>query len=182
MSEVIGMTESDCLNPTWLNTFTKHITDQQERYDSTKKQKDCLRKSCDKWKSKYRMACEGTLLAFQETEIQDLQDENDKLMKLNRFSLLNKQKENLGNSTTIINNLVEDFAKVINKLGSRKVSIEGINTTTAGLLQKYMETHPEDDMACCIGKNRGLVIQGKHLIDTDKNLLYGYNPKTKDVI
>jgi len=101
-------------------------------------------------------------------------------MKLNR-SLLNKQKENLGSSTTIISNLVEDFARVINKLGSRKVSIEGINTSTAHLLQKYIEAHPEDDIACCVGTNIGLVIQGKHLIDTDKNHLYGYDPKTKNV-
>ena len=44
-----------------------------------------------------------------------------------------------------------------------------------------MEEHPGEDMACCIGTGRGLVIQGKKLIDTDKNHIYGYNPKTKDV-
>jgi len=186
-SESIGMKPADMLTYEWLNNFKKAITALKQERDSErllhisfKEVAELSHDECAVAEEKYQKAISGTLMAFQETEIQDLQDENDKLMKLNR-SLLNKQKENLGSSTTIISNLVEDFARVINKLGSRKVSIEGINTSTAHLLQKYIEAHPEDDIACCVGTNIGLVIQGKHLIDTDNNHLYGYNPKTKDV-
>lgn len=186
MSGVIGLTEGDCLSPTWLNTFTKHITDQQQELDSMRKRRALpvtnLRKSRDEYKSKYQKAINGTLMAFQETEIQDLQEENDKLMKLNK-SLLNikkKDKDQIEALLKINANLTEDFAKVINKIGGKKISIEGMNVSTAECLEKYVVANPDMDMACC-QSNRGLVIQGKRLIDTDSNNIYGYDPKTKVV-
>ena len=96
------------------------VNELQEHLDSMRKRRDCLRKSCDEYKSKYRMACEGTLLAFQETEIRDLQDENDKLKKLNK-SLLEmgvKRKEEMEALLEINANLVDDFSSVISDVGN----------------------------------------------------------------
>tara|TARA_R110002050_G_scaffold19603_1_gene56278 strand:+ start:652 stop:1527 length:876 start_codon:yes stop_codon:yes gene_type:complete len=169
MSQEIGMTRGDILSPSWLNIFTKKVIDLQGERDIAEE--------------KYQKAISGNLLSFQEVEIEDLKEEIDKLMKLNK-SLLNikkKDKEEAETMLTINANMTEDFCKMINRIGSKKVSIEGIHISTARLLEKYMGDNPSEDMACCIGANRGLVIQGKHLIDTDKNLIYGYNPKTKDI-
>ncbi len=183
MSEKIGMTRGDILSPTWLNRFTEKVNGIQGHYDSMKKSKDCLRESCDKWKSKYRMACEGTLMAFQETEIRDLQDENDKLMKLNKTLLKRAvdRKDEMESQVRINANMTEDFCKLLNKLGSNKISIQGIHISTAKLLESYMDKNPDEEMACCVGKGMGLVVKGKKLIDTDKKFLYMYNPETKYV-
>ena len=182
MSQVIGLSPGDILSPTWLNKFTCKVKDLQGDLESIRKRRDCLRKSCDEYKSKYRMACEGTLLAFQETEIEDLQYQNDRLMKLNK-TLLNRgveRKDQIEAMLKINANLVEDFCKVINKVGSKKVSIDGMNVSTAECLEKYVVGNPDLDMACC-QSNRGLVIQGKRLIDTDSQNIYGYDPETRVV-
>ena len=182
MSGEIGLTDGDCLSPTWLNTFTSKVKDLQGDQESMRKRRDCLRKSCDEYKGKYRMACEGTLLAFQEAEIEDLQDQNDRLMKLNK-TLLNRgveRKDQIEAMLKINANLVEDFAAVINKIGSKKVHIGGMNISTAECLEKYVVGNPDMGMACAVS-DRGLVIQGNRLIDTDSQNIYGYNPKTKVV-
>lgn len=196
--EAIGMEEGDMLTYQWLNNFKKVITTLKQKSDlkdkaveerdserllhiAEKAIADTAQKERDIAEEKYQKAINGTLLAFQETEIRDLQEENDKLMKLNK-SLLNikqKDKKELEAQVEINANLVEDFANLVDKLGSRKVQINQVNISTAKCLEKYMEDR--DDMACVAGINRGLVIQGKKLIDTDKHCVYGYNPKTKDV-
>jgi hypothetical protein len=120
------------------------VNDLQEQLDSMRNRRDCLRKSCDNYKEKYRMACEGTLMAFQETEIKDLQDENDKLMKLNK-SLLNikkKDKTKIENSKNIIKNMAEDLNTLIEKLHkSGRPDATSINTTTGEVLKEYLRTN-----------------------------------------
>ncbi len=189
MSQEIGLSIGDVLSPTWLNTFTSKVKGLQGERDSTRLLHissqaiaDLATQERDTAEAKYHKAINGTLLAFQETEIQDLQEENDKLMKLNK-SLLNikkKDKDQIEALLKINANLTEDFAKVINKIGGKKISIEGMNVSTAECLEKYVVGNPDMDMACC-QSNRGLVIQGKRLIDTDSNNIYGYDPKTKVV-
>ncbi len=189
-SELIGMKPADMLTYQWLNNFKGAITELKQERDSERllhiSFKEVAELAHDESaiaEEKYQKAISGTLLAFQETEIQDLQDENDKLKQLNKL-LLKKELERKDEAESLMrinSNMTEDFCKVVNKIGSRKVSIEGIHISTANLMKAYMENNPSEDMACCIGKNRGLVIQGKKLIDTDKNRIYGYNPKTKDV-
>ena len=94
------------------------VNDLQEQLDSMRKRRDCLRESCDKYKEKYQKAINGTLLAFQETEIQDLRDENDKLMKLNKSLLRIKKKDKEDNelSDKLLNNMAEDMLLLLNKL------------------------------------------------------------------
>jgi hypothetical protein len=189
MSGEIGLTDGDCLSPTWLNTFTSKVKGLQGERDSTRLLyvssqaiADLATQERDTAEAKYHKAINGTLLAFQEAEIEDLKDQNDRLMKLNK-TLLNRgveRKDQIEAMLEINANLVEDFAKVINKIGSKKVNIDGMNTSTAECLEKYVVGNPDFGMVC-VSPNRGLVIQGKHLIDTDSQNIYGYNPKTKVV-
>ena len=127
------------------------VNELQEELDSMRKRRALpvinLREKCDEYKEKYRMACEGTLLAFQETEIRDLQDENDKLLKLNK-SLLNikqKDKKEMEVLLGINADMVEDFCKLLDKLGGKKnnINIRGINTTTAKIIKKYVEENSD---------------------------------------
>lgn len=189
MSGEIGLTDGDCLSPTWLNTFTSKVKGLQGERDSTRLLyvssqaiADLATQERDTAEAKYHKAINGTLLAFQEAEIEDLKDQNDRLMKLNK-TLLNRgveRKDQIEAMLEINANLVEDFAKVINKIGSKKVSIDGMNTSTAECLEKYVAGNPDFGMVC-VSPNRGLVIQGRRLIDTDSQNIYGYNPKTKVV-
>jgi len=127
------------------------VNELQEELDSMRKRRALpvinLREKCDEYKSKYRMACEGTLLAFQETEIRDLQDENDKLLKLNK-SLLNikqKDKKEMEVLLGINADMAEDFCKLLDKFGGKKnnINIRGINTTTAKIIKKYVEENSD---------------------------------------
>lgn len=189
ISGEIGLTDGDCLSSTWLNKFTCKVKGLQGERDSTRLLyissqaiADLATQERDTAEAKYHKAINGTLMAFQETEIQDLQEENDKLMKLNKslLSIKQKDKTDIEIAKKIIKNMTEDFAMVINKIGSKKVHIEGMNVSTAECLEKYVVGNPDLDMACC-QSNRGLVIQGKRLIDTNSQNIYGYNPKTKVV-
>ena len=132
------------------------VNDLQEQLDSMRNRRDCLRKSCDDYKEKYRMACEGTLMAFQETEIKDLQEENDKLMKLNKSLLNIKKKDKLDSETAqnIINDMAEDFHTLIEKLHKSGVpDATSINTTTGAVLKKYLRANKLDSEWSMVGFN-----------------------------
>lgn len=188
LSQEIGMTTADILSPGWLDNFKSEIIELKDERDTArllevanKVLADTATKERDTAEEKYQKAINGTLLAFQETEIQDLQDENDKLRKLNK-TLLNRSVEHKDEMESLLEinaNLVEDFANVINKLGSKRVHINQVHISTAKCLENYMTDR--DDMACVSGLNRGLVIQGKKLIDTDKDNIYEYDPETKKI-
>jgi hypothetical protein len=214
--EAIGMEQDDMLTYQWLNNFKKAITtlkqksdhydtwqksiaehselggvcleDIVERLVSTRKQKDCLRKSCDKWKSKYRMACEGTLLAFQETEIRDLQDENDKLLKLNK-SLLNIKKKDKGEIESLLKinaDMAEDFCKLLDKFGGKNdINIHGINTTTAEVIKKYVEANSNDRECRVSDIEQRYKIEGtgrwRNIIDTKHEIQFKLNTRTRKV-
>ena len=88
-SESIGMEPADMLTYEWLNNFKKALTELKQERDSERllhisfqAVAESSHDECAVAEEKYQKAISGTLLAFQETEIQDLQDENDKLMKL----------------------------------------------------------------------------------------------------
>ena len=164
------------------------VNDLQEQLDSMRNRRDCLRKSCDDYKEKYQKAINGTLLSFQETEIQDLKEENDKLMKLNKSLLSIKKKDKLDSETAqnIINDMAEDFVKVINKLGSRKVCLDGINTTTAEVIKKFLAVNGDAmDMECLVGGEGRYKIEGtglwRNVKDTKKGYVLKLNTKTKKI-
>lgn len=142
---------------------------------------------CDTWHEKYQKACDGTLLAFQETEIMDLQAENDKLRKLNKNILSNKQRDKselddfrhiirkytsgewetaekleyyISEQHNIIRSMSIDFYNVIDKMtkGRKKVQLDNVSKSTAKMIQLHMEE---------AGLGQGIV--------------YKFNPKTKDV-
>ena len=164
------------------------VNELQEHLDSMRKRRDCLRKSCDEYKSKYRMACEGTLLAFQETEIRDLQDENDKLMKLNK-SLLNIKKKDKGEIESLLKinaDMAEDFCKLLDKFGGKNdINIHGINTTTAQVIKKYVEVN-SDDRECRVSDiEQRYKIEGtgrwRNIIDTKHEIQFKLNTRTRKI-
>jgi hypothetical protein len=71
-------------------------------------------------------------------------------MKLNKSLLNIKQKDKKDSeiAKNIINDMAEDFCKLLDKLGD-KVSITGINTTTAGVIKKYVEAN-SDTRECVV--------------------------------
>lgn len=126
------------------------VNDLQEQLDSMRKRRDCLRESCDKYREKYRMACEGTLLAFQEAEIRDLQDENDKLMKLNKSLLKIKQedKTEIENYEDITRDMAEDLCHIISLIGNkfghrgkRLTETLEMNKTTQTCIEVFLEAN-----------------------------------------
>ena len=164
------------------------VNELQEHLDSMRKRRDCLRKSCDEYKSKYRMACEGTLLAFQETEIRDLQDENDKLLKLNK-SLLNIKKKDKGEIESLLKinaDMAEDFCKLLDKFGGKNdINIHGINTTTAQVIKKYVEVN-SDDRECRVSDiEQRYKIEGtgrwRNIIDTKHEIQFKLNTRTRKI-
>ena len=109
-----------------------------------------LQDKYDKLKAKYNQAISGNLLSFQEVEIEDLKEENDKLMKLNK-SLLNikqkdkeeneKLKKDYGKASIIIQQLTEDFGTTLKMVAEKKGSnlkLDGVNHSTTKLLQHWM--------------------------------------------
>ena len=131
-----SIAEHDELGAVALEDIAEKIAE----VDSLRKQKQCLRESCENFRQKYRMACEGTLLAFQETEIRDLQDENDKLMKLNKSLLRIKKKDKEDNelSDKLLNNMAEDMLLLLNKLKENVIQCQskGFNDYTECLTDK----------------------------------------------
>ena len=103
---------------------------------------------------KYQKAINGTLMAFQETEIKDLQDENDKLMKLNKslLSIKKKDKTEIEKYQKIIQNMAEDFHTMIEKLHkSGAPGATSINSTTGEVLREYVSTNKLDSEWSMVG-------------------------------
>lgn len=135
------------------------VNDLQEQLDSLRKRYDQratlpVAIECDKYKEKYQKAINGTLLAFQETEIQDLQEENDKLMKLNKSLLRIKKKDKEDNelSDKLLNNMAEDMLLLLNKLKENgSFSVNGINTSTGKVLKNYIIANKLESDWCMEG-------------------------------
>ena len=184
LSQEIGMTTADILSPGWLDNFNREILELNFKAKLTTGALD----ERNAVGEKYQKAINGTLLAFQETEIQDLKDENDKLMKLNK-SLLNIKQRDKGEIESLLKinaDMAEDFCKLVDKLGSRKVSLSGINTTTAEVIKKYLLVNGDDmDMDCIVGGEGLWKIEGtgrwRKLINTQDGGEFNLNTKTKKI-